>query len=199
MKRLNAVNVNVSNMSLSLEVKAIKSADMLLRFYASDFLKSRLLNLDRKTLKGESKSSIVWKLTNEELYEHFMSGKEESSDDVDYEADLTLSRYRKMWSKVIGYIIPMKPIIYVNAKFFDVMSVIKVACNMVHEWGHMMGLRHSGKYFRESLAYYLGTWANEFLHNNSTPVDNIPKRKTVCYRSWKTFFMKRCYTKVVKG
>ena len=53
--------------------------------------------------------------------------------------------------------LPGKPTVFVNTKFFDTMTKIKVCSNFGHEYFHTLGARHGGNLFRLSLAYFMNT------------------------------------------
>ena len=130
-------------------------------------------------------------------------GKEVWNNDVDYNIDLIITWYKKIFSSVVGYIIPGKKTLYVNGKFFDSMSALKVASNMAHEWIHLVGVYHinSGPFLRDSLAYFINTWIEDFYSHRGNddipPIKEYPKYETHCKRSWRTLFFKKCYTRIV--
>lgn len=196
MKRINSVNLEVTNMTVEQERKVLEAANMMVEFFSSDFFFKKIIDTDFISLRGASKSCISRKLlfNHVQIYQLFMSGKEEWNREEDYEIDLKISRYAKWWSRVKGYIIPMKPTIHVNGKFFDSSSSFDVGSNLCHEWSHTLGFRHSGEYLRESLPYLINDWWKEFFNNKPTVHVEPTKYKTVCKRIWLT---KRCYKKVV--
>ena len=203
--KINAVNIKVRNMNSYQENRARIAASMVLEFYASDFFRMKLLNTNLDELRGESKSSITKRVSSVSLYQIFMTGKEEWNNSEDYEIDLIVTRYRKNWSKVKGYIIPMKPTIHVNAKYFDTATVLDIASNLCHEYSHTVGLTHSGKYLRESLPYLINEWVQIYFASESPITEHLNnlgdgiKTKRVCKRVWyKLWLGKTCYTKVIK-
>jgi hypothetical protein len=186
---------------------SIETANLVLEFFASDYFQIKMLNVKLDILRGESKNSVTKRLNNQEMYDLLMSGKEEWNGIIDYEIDLVVSRYKKMWSKVKGYIIPMKPTVHVNAKYFDNQTPEYTGINLSHEWTHTMGCRHSGKFFRESLPYYVGAWFKDWIENIrdiSTPQEieiiREIKTKEVCKRVWwKLWLGFECRTVVMKN
>jgi len=85
-----------------------------------------------------------WKdVTKSELYNHIMSGKEETSNFADNEMDLYIDDYYTM-AGVYGYMSPGKRTIHLNVKFLDFLSYRKLGSLIVHEWSHTMGFRHEG-------------------------------------------------------
>ncbi len=197
--RLKTVRIDVTNMNEAQEAKAIQAANHSLAFLASDFFKEKFLNEDLSKLRGESKSSISKRMSNQEIYELIQSGKEEWNDEIDYEIDLHVTRYSKWWSKVKGYIIPMVKYIYVNSKYFDIGKVFEIASNFCHELVHMFGFRHSGKWLRESLPYLVNLWFEEWYFRGDIEAPSEPEVSRKCVRVWwKLWLGFKCYTYVKK-
>lgn len=194
MKRIKTINVSVKNMSEEDETKVLYAAELVLAFFKSDTFRINFFMTDMLKLRGESKKSISKRLVRDDLFTLFMTGKEEWNGIDDYEIDLNIVKYRKRFSNVIGYMIPMKPEIHVNAKFFDRNSVEQVADNLCHEWAHTLGFRHSGKHKRESLPYLINKWFKQWSANNTPMPRSIKQYKTVCERRWYTLWLvKHCY------
>jgi hypothetical protein len=207
--RLKSVNIDTKKLDNQYRVeKALTSGDHLLTIMKSNMFKSLIINMDRdKWLRGESDSSAFKFLTNHEIYQKIMSGKEEWNNETDYEADLVIDDFLgKIWSKVVGYMNPGKRTIYVNTRFFDSMALIKVVSNMLHEWFHTLGARHSGPDFRSSLAYFANFVAescyrhlitlqlDDIMDGEFYEVDEKPEYRKVCYRNWKYLWIKKsCY------
>jgi len=202
MKRINAVKVDVSGMNSFNTGKVVKASELVLAFYKSDFFYERYFETNLLALRGESSSSVTKKLDQFKLYEKIMSGSEEWNNIADYEIDLKVRRYYT-WRGVVGYIIPMKPEIWVNGKFFDNNSVELIANNLCHEWLHTIGCRHSGTWIKESLPYLVNDWFEEwykhiYLTGEIITPSPVIEYKTICSRIWWTLWIKsRCY-KVVK-
>lgn len=148
--------------------------------------KDAILNMPDEWRKGES--SVYKIASNEQIYDLIMSGKEENST-ADNVLNLYIDDYYSRWSKVVGYMIPGKKTIFVNTKFFDSMDIKYVVSNITHEYGHTLGLRHSGKYLKQSIPYFLNT-VIESLYPVLIKNEKLVKYKTVC-RGWWIF--KRCY------
>lgn len=135
--------------------------------------------------------------SGEELYSLIISGEEETSDDADGVINLYIDDYYTR-KGVIGYMIPRKPTIYVNTRFFDSMSKKKVCSNFLHEYGHTLGFRHGkGPNIRRSIPYYLNKvvetiYPLAILGKEEAPKEE-PKYKTVCRRSWRTLWRRKCY------
>jgi|GEM_PF-5418176 len=200
--RIKSVKIQTNNMNSFQKERAIESANMSLEFLASDFLKRKLLMLDMTSLRGESSTSISKRKTNQEIYDLLMSGKEEWNDEIDYELDIFINRYTKLWSKVKGYIIPMVKYIYVNSKYFDTSTILLICSNICHELFHMFGFRHSGPFIRESVPYLVNDWVEEYFSGDidgEVIVSTPPVVTQKCVRVWwKLWLGKVCYTVVSK-
>lgn len=199
MKLIKAVNVNVTGMNTYQQTKVLYASELVLGFFQSYTFRSKFYATNIAKLRGESSTSISKRLTKDELFGLFISGKEEWNGEEDYEIDLNVTRYNKWWSKVKGYIIPMKKDIHVNGKFFDDNSVEDVASNLCHEWSHTLGLRHSGPYIRESIPYLINEWFKMWAKANTPIPRSIDSYKRVCKRTWYTLWLtKKCYKVVSK-
>ena len=205
MKRINSVNVEVTNMTVEQERKVIDAAEMMLEFFKSNFFYDKIHETDFSKLRGASINCISRKFHfhTSVIYNLFMTGQEEWNGVLDYEIDLKITRYSRFWSKVKGYIIPMKPEIFVNSRYFDSGTPFSIGSNAAHEWSHTLGFRHSGDYLRESLPYLINDWWEEFWwedfwkYRTSLPIEPTDYKK-VCKRIWWTFWIKKVCKRVVK-
>ena len=194
MKQIKTVKVDVTNMNTYQETKVLYASELVLGFFQSMTFALKFAATDIQSLRGESESSISKRLNKDELMTLFMTGKEEWNGIADYEIDLHVSRYKKWWSKVKGYIIPMKRTIYVNGKFFDDSSVVDVADNLCHEWPHTLGFRHSGPYIRESIPYLINEWFKLWAATHTPIPKSTRSYKLICKRQWYTLWStKKCY------
>tara|TARA_R110002020_G_C16169657_1_gene763976 strand:- start:129 stop:731 length:603 start_codon:yes stop_codon:yes gene_type:complete len=188
MKKISKINLDASLLNTELrKEKAIICANRLLTIMQSNQFRDMILNMDRNYwLKGENGLDHY---SNLEIYNLLMSGAEEWNGIVDYEIDLVVDDYKKWWSKVKGYMIPGKKTVYVNTKFFDTMSKMKVCSNFGHEWCHTMGARHpKGKFLRLSFAYFMNT-VIEKLYNEF--FQGWEERQVV---TLKKYYKRRWYT-----
>ena len=97
-------------------------------------------------------------MTNEQIYEYLMQGKEVlNGNNTLGEMNFNVERYYKWWSKVIGYTEPTKHSwIEVNGKFYQNYAVNEVAGNISHEWIHLTGFTHDSARDHDSVPYALG-------------------------------------------
>jgi hypothetical protein len=79
-------------------------------------------------------------LSNKEIYELIMSGKQLSSSDDDTIMDLDVFFYYKWWSRVVGYTYQTSKSVWTNVKYTYV--DIMLGSNLVHEYTHQLGFKH---------------------------------------------------------
>lgn len=206
-------SINVDSSSLQGVVRKNKldiCAKHLLIIVRSNLFRKLIIGMDRTYwLKGETKrTSKIIKLSNLEIYNLLMSGREEWNNETDYEIDLIVGGFwGKVWSKVLGFMNPGKPKIHLNYRYFDKLSKKKLCSLTGHEWTHTCGARHSGPHFRQAFSYFMNKvieYCYDYLIINGNEdvsddwrIDDIeepkkPEYKTVCRRSWKTLWIKRC-------
>jgi hypothetical protein len=152
-------------------------------------------------------------LTNAKIYNVIINGAEVLSPEVDYEADIHVNAYRKK-GVVVGYTYSHTEKSWLNLNFFDKYAYDSIAQNLLHEWLHKLGFGHTSANEKSSVPYAVGALAKKLvkhLMNGGTLHDvndadkeidiilgsTIPssplKPELVCYRSWRTFGLKRCY------
>lgn len=84
--------------------------------------------------------------TNEEIYEHFMSGAETLQPEKDNEADIDLTIFNpKPWTGTVGYTYPNTMRQWINRKFFWSLELYEIEGNICHEWSHKLGFDHDYK------------------------------------------------------
>lgn len=148
------VSIDTKNLDTPYRIqKALEAAEALRIILGSDEFRRMIYDIPAGWRKGET--SEYKYMEGWQIYERLMAGAEEWNGEEDFEIDLIVEDRNHWWSKAVGWMIPGKPTTYVNVKFFDNMPIVKVASNFGHEWGHAMGMRHGGDFFRESIPYYL--------------------------------------------
>jgi len=136
----------------------------------------------------------VWKKSTPELiYKRFMSGATVLSPELDAVINIEVDDYYT-WKGVIGYTKRSIPTIYMNTKFFDKRSTMLCGSTLCHEYGHKCGFGHDFRRTKTrplSICYLI----NKIYNISYMELFGIEKRKykTICKRSWKTLFFKRCY------
>jgi len=138
-----SVDVYMRNFTSSDQDKVNKAIIILEKVMNSNEFKQRVLNFK---FKGKKQFHNNNGMTNEEIYNHLMTGAEnlmpESVGVMNF--DLSLYRSKNPWSKVKGYTTADSMQIFINKKFFRLSSwtPLDVAGNMAHEWVHKMGFGH---------------------------------------------------------
>jgi hypothetical protein len=140
--------------------------------------------------------SLWRKATITEIWNYFINGAEVLDPELDNEIDIYVDDYYKP-TRTIGHTYPSDPYIYTNTKYFDHTSSKNSGSNFLHEYGHKKGFSHDYKDTPRrdfSLCYQL----NEVYEQVWEELFGDPSERDlvqVCYRSWKTFWFKRCYWK----
>lgn len=120
----------------------------------SEEFKDRVINF--KNSRGLRSFASNNGLTNEEIYEKFMEGRETLQMDTPGEMNFYLQLYNKPWSKVIGYTSQNTNVIHINWKFFRNFEPHEVASNLAHEWTHKIGFGHKSAKEHDSAPYAIG-------------------------------------------
>lgn len=169
------------------QIKAIEAAKNLEIIVNSKEFKEMIINMQDNWRMGES--SKYKHYSTYDIYDLIMSGSDEYNPTKDNTINLYVDDYYSRWSKVVGYMIPGNKTIFVNTKFFDNNSIQNICSNFLHEYLHVVGFRHAGKFLRSSIPYYMNH-VIEVLYKklvaNSEPVEY----KKVCKGFW---IFKRCY------
>ena len=124
------------------EAKVQKAFEIIKQVVASNEFRKRILNF---TYQGKKQFVDNKGLTNAEIYQILLDGKEDLKPEVDHEMDLELELYYS-WRSTVGYTTPGALRIYMNTKFFDPYTPTQVAGNVFHEWTHKLGFDHDANY-----------------------------------------------------
>lgn len=131
------------------------------RIVNSQEFKNRVINF--KNSKGERAFASNRGLSNEEIYERLMEGREDLQPNTPGEMNFYLKLYYRPFSRVIGYTGPDTNRIHVNWKFFKRYDVSEVAANLMHEWLHKMGYGHRSAREHDSVPYAIGYIIGEMI------------------------------------
>lgn len=109
-------------------------------------------------------------LTNAEIYDVIMSGKESYKPDVDYTLTFYLEIIHKRFSSAIAFTYPDIATIYLNRKFYKNMTAQQVAGTLAHEMCHKLGFNHA--YYNtanrsKSVPYAIGYIVQNIVANES--------------------------------
>jgi len=134
--------------------KMEKAFEVLEKVVNSDEFKDRVVNF--KNTKGERAFASNKGLSNEQIYEVFMEGRETLRPNTPGEMNFDLRLYNRSWSRVIGYTTPDTNLININWKYFKNFGAHEVAANLAHEWTHKIGFDHSSAAEHDSAPYAIG-------------------------------------------
>lgn len=142
------------------EAKLYQAIEIIKKVIASSEFRDRVLNY---TYLGKKQFVDNKGLSNAEIYQVLLDGKEILKPEVDNEMDLELQLYYS-WRSTVGYTTPGEMRIYLNTKFFDPYTPSEVAGNVFHEWTHKLGFEHASTYSVErdsSVPYAIGYMIRE--------------------------------------
>jgi hypothetical protein len=120
----------------------------------SEEFKDRVLNFKNENCERTYASNKG--LTNEQIYQIFMEGKETLQPNTVGEMNYFLKLYNAWWSRVIGYTSGDTNLININWKFFKNYQPHEVAGNLAHEWVHKIGFDHKSAKEHDSAPYAIG-------------------------------------------
>lgn len=149
------INADLFEFDADDETKVNKAFEIIKKVVASGEFRDRVLNF---TFQGKKQFNDNKGLTNEEVYQTILNGKENLLPVVDNQMDLELQLYYS-WTSTVGYTTPGELRIYMNTKFFDPYTPSEVAGNVFHEWTHKLGFEHASSYSVErdsSVPYAIG-------------------------------------------
>lgn len=135
------IKAELVNFSRSQEDKVQKTIELIKEIVASEEFKNKILN---KTYKGKKQFVDNGGLSNAQIYQKILDGRELMTNlGKNNRMDVELELYRDTNSTTIGYTFPSVVRIWMNRKYFDKFLPYQVADNMVHEWLHKLGFKHS--------------------------------------------------------
>jgi hypothetical protein len=139
--------------------KIQKAFELLEKVVNSEEFKDRILNF--KNTKGEGQFASNKGLSNEEIYQIFMDGRETLQQETPGEMNFFLQLYNRPFSRVIGYTSGEINTININWKFFKNFAPNEVAGNLAHEWTHKIGFDHLSAQEHDSAPYAIGYIVDE--------------------------------------
>lgn len=137
------------------EEKLYKAIDIIKKVVATEEFRNRVINF---TYQGKKEFVDNKGMTNEQIYQALLDGREDLKPEIDNEMDLELQLYYS-WRDTVGYTTPGEMRIYMNTKFFNPYTPSEVAGNVFHEWTHKLGFDHAQSYSvsrDSSVPYALG-------------------------------------------
>lgn len=157
----------VQGFSGSKKEKLIEAFLALEKVVNSQEFKNRVINF--KNSQGERAFASNKGLSNEEIYELLMEGREDLQPNTPGEMNFFLKLYYRPFSRVIGYTSPDTNRIHVNWKFFKRYGASEVAANLMHEWLHKMGYGHRSAKEHDSVPYAIGYIVGEMIREMPRP------------------------------
>jgi hypothetical protein len=133
------VNLKLDNFDSTQEDKVLEAADLIKKVVATEEFKNEILN---HTYKGKKMFVDNGGLTNAQIYKKILEGSEKLRPGTDNEMDLDLEVFRRN-DNTVGYTYPNVIRVWMNAKYLNKNAPYKVTTNMMHEWLHKLGFKHS--------------------------------------------------------
>lgn len=134
--------VTLFNFEREDEDKLYQALEIIKKVIGSKEFRDRVLNY---TYEGKHQFVDNKGLSNAEIYQILLDGKEDLVPEVDNSMDLELELYYS-WRNTVGYTYPGALKIFMNTKFFDPYTPSEVAGNVFHEWTHKLGFDHDQSY-----------------------------------------------------
>lgn len=157
------------NFNAKQEEKVRKAVELIKKVVASSEFRKRILNYQYK-----DKTTFVDNhgFTNEEIYQKILDGAEKMGNKSSNNTmDVELELYHQK-TKTIGYTYPNTVRIWMNKKYFNRYTPIKVADNLMHEWMHKLGFTHDVTWSRDrdhsvpyAIGYLVEELAQEYIEN----------------------------------
>lgn len=153
------------NFSAAQESKVDKAVSLMKKVIASKTFKDKIIN---HTYNGKKTFVDNNGLTNTQIYQKLLDGAEKMGNtSKNNTMDVELELYYAATSTV-GYTYPNSTRIWMNTKYFNNYTPIKVAGNLTHEWLHKLGFGHASSYSTSrnySVPYAIGYLMEELAEN----------------------------------
>jgi hypothetical protein len=152
------------NFSPAQEEKVRKAVLIIKKVIQSNEFKDRVLNYSYKGGKTFFESQG---LSNKEVYQKILEGSEKMGNTArNNTMDVELELYHQK-TTTIGYTYPNTVRIWMNTKYFNKYTPIKVADNLMHEWMHKLGFTHATTWSKDrdhSVPYAIGYLIEELAN-----------------------------------
>ncbi len=152
--------IHMVNFPQEQEAKVLQVVDLIKKVVSSSEFKERVLSHTYDGKKGYVDNKG---LSNEEIYQLIVDGSETLVPGKNGRMDVELELFQQS-STTIGYTYPNTTRIWVNTKYFNKYTPVKVADNLFHEWLHKLGFDHDLKYSKSrdySVPYAIGYLVEE--------------------------------------
>jgi hypothetical protein len=152
------------NFSPDQEEKVRKAVVIIKSIITSSEFKERVLNY---SYNGSKKFFDNQGMSNEEIYQKILEGSEKMGNTAKNNTmDVELELYHQK-TTTIGYTYPNTVRIWMNTKYFNKYTPIKVADNLMHEWMHKLGFTHATTWSKDrdhSVPYAIGYLIEELAN-----------------------------------
>lgn len=153
-QHLTVVGEQLTGFNSAAKTKVTRAFKLIEQVVNSEEFKSRVLNF--KNSRGVRAFASNNGMSNEEIYETFMAGRETLLQDTPGEMNFYLKIYNAWWSRVIGYTSEQTNTISMNWKYHKNYTAANMSGNLVHEWVHKLGFDHSSAGEHDSAPYAIG-------------------------------------------
>ncbi len=149
-------DISFVNFSDAQEKKVEAAISLIKKVITSEEFRSGILN---HVYNGKKTFVDNGGLTNEEIYRKILEGAEIMGDkSKNNTLNVELELYTAP-TTTIGYTYPNSSRIWMNTKYFDKYTPVKVSDNLMHEWMHKLGFTHDMTYSKarsHSVPYAVG-------------------------------------------
>ncbi len=130
----------LTNFNREQEEKVKKAVEIIKKVIALKEFRDRVLNY---SYKGINQFHENGGMTNGEVYQKLLDGAEKMGNTTKNNSlDVELELYHQT-TNTIGYTYPNTVRIWMNTKYYNKYTPVKVADNLMHEWMHKIGFTHS--------------------------------------------------------
>lgn len=133
-------DLHLTNFNREQEEKVKKAVEIIKKVIGMKEFRDRVLNY---SYKGVNQFFDNKGMTNAEVYQTLLDGAEKvGNTSKNNTLDVELELYYQT-TNTIGYTYPNTHRIWMNTKYFNKYTPIKVADNLMHEWMHKLGFTHA--------------------------------------------------------
>lgn len=130
----------LTNFNSEQEEKIKKAVEIIKKVIATNEFRERVLTY---SYLGKNQFFASQGLTNEEVYQKLLDGAEIVGNSAKNNTlDVKIELYHQS-TNTIGYTYPNTERIWMNTKYYNKYTPIKVADNLMHEWMHKLGFTHT--------------------------------------------------------
>ncbi len=146
----------LTNFNSEQEEKIKKAVEIIKKVIATKEFRERVLTY---SYLGKNQFFANQGLTNEEVYQKLLDGAEIVGNSAKNNTlDVKIELYHQS-TNTIGYTYPNTERIWMNTKYYNKYTPIKVADNLMHEWMHKLGFTHTVSWSKDrdhTIPYAIG-------------------------------------------